>query len=66
MDHDDLRRAKLTEQVSANIGTTLTLSLAIKAAYKFSNGATIAEGEGLLGKTMQGSFNICYWLRVEG
>src|SRR5437762_14111281 len=66
MDYDDLRRAKLTDEVSANINTTLTLSLALKAAKKFSNGAAIAEGEGLLGKTAQGTFNIYYWLRVEG
>lgn len=66
MDYDDIRRAKITEEVSAQIESILTISLAFKAAAKFSNGASITEGEGLLGKSKRGTFNICYWVRVEG
>jgi hypothetical protein len=66
MDYDDLRRAKLTSEVSANIESSLTLSLALRAAARFSEGAVVTEGEGLLGKTAKGTFNICYWVRVEG
>ena len=50
MDYDDLRRAKVTNEVSAKIESFLTLSLAFKAAAKFSNEAAITEGEGLLGE----------------
>lgn len=56
----------LTDEVSANIESTLTLSLALRTAAKFSNGAAVTEGEGKLGKTFKGSFNICYWVQVEG
>ena len=66
MDYDDLRRAKLKTEVSANIESILTLSLALRVAAKFSNGAAVTEGEGLLGKTVKGTFNICYWVRIEG
>ena len=61
-----LRREKLTNEVSANIESTLTISLALKAAAKFSEGAAITEGKGQLGKSYRGTFNICYWVQVEG
>ena len=60
MDYDDLRRAKLKTEVSANIESILTPSLALRVAAKFSNGAAVTEGEGLLGKTVKETFNICY------
>lgn len=66
MDYDDLRREKLQREVAANIESILTLSLALRVAAKFSNGAPVTEGEGLLGKTAKGTFNICYWVRIEG
>ena len=66
MDHDVLRREKLTNEVSANIESTLTISLALKVAAKFSNGAAVMEGKGQLGKSYRGTFNICYWVQVEG
>jgi Phosphotransferase enzyme family len=66
MDFDDLRREKITTQVTANLESTLTLSLALKAASRLSNGAAVSEGSGLLGCSSKGSFNICYWVRVEG
>jgi hypothetical protein len=57
MDYDDLKRAKLKNEVSANIESILTFSLAFKAATKFSNEAAITEGEGLLGN---GFLNYCH------
>ena len=66
MDHDVLRREKLMNEVSANIESTLTISLALKVAAKFSNGAAVMEGKGQLGKSYRGTFNICYWVQVEG
>jgi hypothetical protein len=63
---DDLQQAKFMNRVDANIESTLTLSLALRAAAKFSKGSAITEGEGLLGKTAKGTFNICYWVQVEG
>lgn len=66
MDYDDLRRAKLADEVSANIESVVTPSLAIRAAVNFSNGASVSAGEGFRGNPVKGTFNICYWVRVEG
>jgi hypothetical protein len=63
---DDSQQAKFMNRVDANIESTLTLSLALRAAAKFSKGSAITEGEGLLGKTAKGTFNICHWVQVEG
>ena len=43
MDYDDLRQEKITREVSTNIESTLTLSLAIRATTKFSEGAVVTE-----------------------
>ena len=66
MDYDDLKREVLEKEISANIKSILTLSLALRVAAKFSNGVAVSEGKGLRGERVQGTFNICYWVRIEG
>ena len=68
MDHDVLRRAAIEKEVSRYLESTLTLSLALKAASKFSQGAECREGKGSVLRTtsLKGTFNICFWVQVEG
>src|SRR5271154_5494239 len=66
MDHDVLRRQSIERDVSAQIQSTLTPSLALKVAAKFSDGAKCCEGAGPHGPTFRGTFNISYWIEVDG
>ena len=67
MDHDVLRRVNAEKEVSHHLQSTLSLSLALKAASKFSHGADCREGAGSFDrKIIRGTFNICYWVQVEG
>src|SRR5206468_2077404 len=59
-------RVEIKKTISANLASTLTLSLALKVARKFSNGAVVKEGQGWIDKKWQGTFNVCYWVAVEG
>ena len=66
MDHDVLRRTAIQKAVSNQIQSVLTSSLALSVAAKFSGGAKCQKAEGPYGHTKKGTFNICYWVQVEG
>ena len=66
MDHDTWRCEAIQKAVQNNIEMTLTHSRALHLAAKFSNGAACTEGAGNGGPSVRGSFNICYWVQVEG
>jgi len=66
MDHDILRRTAIQKAVSDQIHSVLTSSLALTVAAKFSGGSKCRKSEGPYGHTKRGTFNICYWVQVEG
>jgi len=58
MDHDALRRAAIQKAISDQIQSTLTSSLALAVAAKFSRGRVCRKGEGPYGHTVKGTFNV--------
>jgi len=73
MDHNQLVRAQIQKKVDSSLEHAITWTAALNVASRFSNGARCLEGKGIgtgigkgIGPTARGSFNICYWVRVEG
>jgi hypothetical protein len=68
MDQDKLVRAQIQKTVESFLEHTITWVAALNAASKFSNGARCLEGKGIAkwGGRKRGSFNMCYWVNVEG
>src|SRR5271154_4020977 len=65
--HSHLKQMNTFNTNSTFIEPTRDLSLAIKVAARFSNGAAISEGSNFIKKsTLRGSFNVCYWVRLDG
>jgi hypothetical protein len=73
MDFDDIHRKTVDAKVGASRAARLTSENALIAASRFSGGQACSNGEGQ-GESRnfpaepcrEGSFNICYWVRVDG
>lgn len=74
MDFDDIHRKRQQELVEAFKDNDATWEKAIMAASLFSGGRTCMKGRGAGGEAARfprepqrdGSFNICYWVKVDG
>ena len=74
MDFDLIYRERQQELVAAFKATDATWEKAMMAASLFSNGKTCIKGKGAGGEAASfprepqrdGSFNICYWVKVDG
>lgn len=68
MDHDRLVRAQIQKNVDSFLEHTITWTAALNAASRFSNGGRCLKGKGIAkgGSRKRGSFNMCYWVNVEG
>src|SRR2546423_15020325 len=72
MDFDDIHRAS-EKQIWKPLGT-VNMGNAIVAASRFSNGRTCIRGRGSGGEARsfpveprrEGSFNFCFWIKVDG
>src|ERR1700738_1442809 len=74
MDFDNLHRVQQDIVVEASKGTRITWESALRAASRFTEGRACLPGKGSEGEAAiypvesrkEGSFNICFWVSIEG
>ena len=74
MDFDETHRSQQATLIELSKTTIFTWESALLAASRFSQGRTCSPGTGSKGESKsfpaesqrEGSFNICFWIKVEG
>jgi len=74
MDFDSIHRVQQEIVIEASKGTRITWESALRAASLFTKGRACSRGKGSKGEAenypaesrREGSFNICFWISIEG